>query len=180
MNDNKLGDDSDSLEVDWEGPQHFGWGEVLVDKQGEDSAGHKDVGEEETVVLLVVGVAVGRLELHKVDDKDWGTDKNHLHHAVVDRHKVVEEVQVACDEDERVEELRFEGHTWLKWIGIWVRGVGRKSRARGDSAREIQSKTKRARERQSTRNAEREKWKTWRNKSERQKRSAKKRNKLKQ
>ena len=85
---------------------------VFVDEKSHDGAGDEEVGQEEGVVLLVVRVGVRALEFHQVHDQHRGTDENTFHHTVVQGHEVVEQVQVAGDEDEGIQELSFERYTY--------------------------------------------------------------------
>jgi hypothetical protein len=101
------------VECEWIGHgRYLGEGEVLVNQERKDGAGHDDVREEEDVVLLVIRFTVRRQELHDVTDSDRRANKDNLHDGVVERQEVEEEVYVARQENQHVQELRFERHTW--------------------------------------------------------------------
>lgn len=105
----QLGEDGNALQVDAEGPQDLKRGELVVDKEGKTTNRHDKKLSAEGVVIAVIG----GLELHvdEIDGEVGTAYVDALHHTVVERDEIGEEVQVASGEDKRKENLRLSGDT---------------------------------------------------------------------
>lgn len=105
----QLGKNGNALQVDAEGPQDLKRGELVVDKEGKTTNRHDKKLSAEGVVIAVIG----GLELHvdEIDGEVGAAYVDALHHTVVERDEIGEEVQVASGEDKRKENLRLSGDT---------------------------------------------------------------------
>lgn len=106
-----LGQHGDGLEVLAKGPQDGAHlvQRLTVEEEGEDRAGDDEVAQAECVVVLVVRGLPWVDVVHEVADVDGRRDEEELHEGVVERDEVVEEVDVAREEDDGVEELGAQG-----------------------------------------------------------------------
>lgn len=105
----KLGQDSDSLEINAESPQYLDQS-ILVRKQdGQYCGSPQEVLDTESIAFGVDG-GLEVLE-HQVDGVSLGADEKDLEGGVVEHVRSVEgpkEVEVSGDVDDEVEELRLE------------------------------------------------------------------------
>ena len=77
------------------------------------------------------GGDVPEADFHEEEDVDTASDEEKLHEEIVEGDPVVEQVEVARDEDDDIERLRFEGDAWVgegRALNACVIGARRKVR----------------------------------------------------
>ena len=110
LQNNQLGKDCNRLQVNGERPQQLQqskFGDTRSDQMGEERQNSARSGSklpmQETILGFVVGALDGFLEFDCVNDQSRRADVDQLHHRVVQRIKMGEQIQVTSHEDQEKE-----------------------------------------------------------------------------
>ena len=105
----ELGEDSDTLEIDREGPENLHDTELVVEDKGEDNDWSEEEFNTESVMVAIIGSF--ELEEHQVDCSSGACNEENLHRRVVDANKVSDKVEIPGDEHNEEKYLALAGDT---------------------------------------------------------------------
>jgi len=90
----QLRHDGDRLEIDAECPQNLHDRKLVIDQKRNDECRNQQKLNSERVMISIV--CRFELEVYQVDSSDRGGQEEQLHHGIVERHEISEEIQVTA------------------------------------------------------------------------------------